>query len=297
LLLLLQKYFQPLACNLQYSKSNFKSGDEIMIQIIVLLFAATIFFFFTGNAMGEISEITNLKSGVMVLGGTLMCAFLAYPFKTFKDLAGSLVELFRNEEKEDQDILSQIETLAHIRWLYGIREMEEEAKKANHPFIRKGISLVADDYDRFEINNILEKHVELFYAKRTSQINILETLGKLAPAFGFVGTIIGLISVLSNMENPAEIGKGMSIALLTTLYGSLISNFVFLPLGRKLSEYTKTQAMELNMIMEGILDICDKKNPKAIVHRLRSYSGEYQSKPLKKLSKPSPVGRRASNPS
>ena len=207
----------------------------------------------------------------------MICAFLAYPFKTFKDLAGSLFELFRNEEKEDQETISQLERLAHIRRIYGIREMEEEAKRVRHSFIRKGISLLADDYDRFEIYNILEKDVELFYAKRSSQINILETLGKMAPAFGFVGTIIGLISVLSNMENPAEIGKGMSIALLTTLYGSLISNFIFLPLARKLSEYTKTQAMELNMVMEGIMDICDKKNPKAIAHRLRSYSGEYPS--------------------
>jgi chemotaxis protein MotA len=245
--------------------------------------------------MGDISEITNLKSGLIVLGGTLMCAFLAYPFKTFKDLAASLYLLFRNEEKEDQDMISQIETLAHIRWLYGVREMEEEAKKANHSFIRKGISLIADDYDRFEIYSILEKDVELFYSKRTSQINILETLGKMAPAFGFIGTIIGLISVFGNMENPSEIGKGMSIALLTTLYGSLISNFIFLPLGRKLSEFTKQQAMELNMIMEGIMDICDKKNPKAIAHRLRSYSGGYHPEPSKTLSGSSPVGRHASN--
>ncbi len=268
-----------------------------MIQLFVLLLGAAIFLFFTGNAMGEISEITNIKSGLMVLGGTLMCAFLAYPLRTFKDLSKSLVELLRNDEKENQDVLSQIETLAHIRWLYGVREMEQEAKKGKHPFIRKGISLVADDYDRFEIYNILEKDVELFYSKRTSQINILETLGKLAPAFGFVGTIIGLISVLSNMQNPAEIGKGMSIALLTTLYGSLISNFIFLPLGRKLSEFTKSQAMELNLIMEGIMDISDKKNPKAIVHRLRSFSGEYPSRTQKKISGPSPVGRHASNPS
>jgi chemotaxis protein MotA len=266
-----------------------------MVQICILFFGAAIFLFLTGSAMGEISEITNLKSGLMVLGGTLMCAFLAYPFKTFKDLSGSLFELFRNEEKEDQGTISQIETLAHIRWLYGIREMEEEAKKANHPFIRKGISLVADDYDRFEIYNILEKDVELFFSKRTSQINILETLGKLAPAFGFIGTIIGLISVLSNMENPSEIGKGMSIALLTTLYGSLISNFVFLPLAKKLSEFTKNQAVELSMILEGIMDICDKKNPKAIAHRLRSYSGGYRPETSRKLSGSSQVVRHASN--
>ena len=266
-----------------------------MIQVLILLMGAMVFLFLTGSAMGEISEIANLKSGVMVLGGALMCALLAFPIKTFKDLAGSLMEVFRTEEKKSEEMLSQIETLAHIRWLYGIREMEEEGKKADHPFLRKGISLIADDYDRYEIFNILEKDIELFFSKRTSQINILDTLGKLAPAFGFVGTIIGLISVLSNMESPTEIGKGMSIALLTTLYGSLISNFLFLPLARKLSEHTKAQAMEFNLIMEGVMDICDKKNPKAIAHRLRSYSGLHNPKRSEILSPPSPAGRHASD--
>ncbi len=270
-----------------------------MIQTCILFVGAVIFLFFTGSAMGEISEIVNIKSGMLVLGGTLMCAFLAYPLRTFKDLAGSLRELFRHEEDETQRTLSQIETIAHVRWLYGVREMEEEAKRAHHPFIRKGIALVADDYDRFEIFNILEKDLELFYARRASQINILETMGKMAPAFGFIGTIIGLINVLGNMENPAEIGKGMSIALLTTLYGSLISNFIFLPLARKLAEHTKSQTVQLNMIMEGIMDICDKKNPKAIVHRLKSYSGNWQSKSAPKFAgfPSSPVKEHASNPS
>ena len=267
-----------------------------MVQMCILFLGAAIFLFLTGNAMGEISEITNLKSGLLVLGGTLMCAFLAYPFRTFKALAGSLLELFRYEE-DGEDVLSQIETIAHIRWLYGIREMEEEAKRAHHPFIYKGISLIADDYDRFEIYNILEKDLELFQSKRRSQISILETLGKMAPAFGFIGTIVGLISVLGNMENPVEIGKGMSIALLTTLYGSLISNFIFLPLARKLSEQTKAQTLEFSMVMEGIMDICDKKNPKAIVHRLKSYSGKWQKRPVKRLAKvaPSSMDNHASN--
>ena len=171
-----------------------------MVQICILFLGAAIFLFLTGNAMGEISEITNLKSGLLVLGGTLMCAFLAYPFKTFKALAGSLLELFRHEEDGEEAVLSQIETIAHVRWLYGIREMEEEAKRAHHQFICKGISLIADDYDRFEIYDILEKDLELFQSKRRSQISILETLGKMAPAFGFIGTIVGLISVLGNME-------------------------------------------------------------------------------------------------
>ncbi|HDZ24783.1 MAG TPA: flagellar motor component [Desulfobacteraceae bacterium] len=244
-----------------------------MIQVIIVAAGAIICLFLTGNTIGEISEVANLKSGLLVLGGTLMCAFLAFPVKTFRGLIKSLMEVFRYKETNHKDLLFQIESLAHVRWLYGIRELEEDGKRTDNPFLRRGIELVVDDYDRYEIRDIMEKDYELYFSNKASQVHLLRTLAKLAPAFGFIGTIIGLISVLNNMGVPAEIGKGMSLALLTTLYGSLISNFLFLPLAKKLSEHTKAEITQLNIIMEGVMDISDKRNPKAISHRLQGYLG------------------------
>jgi len=244
-----------------------------MIQVIIIAAGAMICLFLTGSTVGDISEVVNLKSGLLVLGGTLMCTFLAFPVKTFKELIKSLMEVFRYEETDHQDLLFQIESLAHVRWLYGIKELEEDGKRTDNPFLRRGIELVVDDYDRYEIRNIMEKDCELYFSNKASQVHILRTLAKLAPAFGFIGTIIGLISVLNNMGVPAEIGKGMSLALLTTLYGSLISNFLFLPLAKKLSEHTKAEITQINIIMEGVMDISDKRNPKAISHRLQGYLG------------------------
>lgn len=244
-----------------------------MIQVIIIAAGAMICLFLTGNTVGEISEVVNLKSALLVLGGTLMCAFLAFPVKTFRGLIKSLVEVFRYEETDHKDLLFQIESLAHVRWLYGIRELEEDGKRADNPFLRRGIELVVDDYDRYEIRDIMDKDYELYFSNKASHVHLLRTLAKLAPAFGFIGTIIGLISVLNNMGVPAEIGKGMSLALLTTLYGSLISNILFLPLTKKLSEHTKAEITQLNIIMEGVMDISDKRNPKAISHRLQGYLG------------------------
>mgnify|MGYP002641297451 CR=1 FL=1 len=244
-----------------------------MIQAIIIAAGGMICLFLTGNTVGEISEIANLQSCLLVLGGTLMSAFLAFPVKTFRGLIKSLMEVFRYKETNYKDILSQIESLAHVRWLYGIKELEEDGKGTDNPFLRRGIELIVDDYDRYEIRNIMEKDYELYFSNKGSHVHLLRTLAKLAPAFGFIGTIIGLISVLNNMGTPAEIGKGMSLALLTTLYGSLISNFLFLPLAKKLSEHTKAEITQLNIIMEGIMDISDKKNPKAISHRLQGYLG------------------------
>lgn len=242
-----------------------------MIQILLLSAGIMIFLFLTGSVVGEISDITNLKSGLLVFGGTLLCAFLAFPAKIFRGLLKSLYQVFRYDEKVNKVLLFQVETLAHVRCLYGIKELEEEGKRANNVFLRKGIDLIVDGYDCYEINEIMERDFDLYFSRKMSELSILNTLAKLAPAFGFMGTIIGLISVLNNMQNPAEIGKGMSLALLTTLYGSMISYLLFLPLARKLSEHMKTEAAQLNIVKEGVMAISEKKNPKAISHRLKSY--------------------------
>ena len=103
----------------------------------------------------------------------------------------------------------------------------------------------------------------------------MSTLQKLAPVIGFVGTIIGLIDVLGNMGATSEMGRGMAVALHTTLYGLLFANFLFLPLHKKLSEHIKEEAMLLNVILEGVLDIAKEKNSKAVAHRLQSYLVNY----------------------
>jgi len=242
-----------------------------MTHMLLIITGLMVLLFFMGSIVGDISDITNLKSCLLVFGGTLMCGFLAFPVKTFKGLLKSLYQVFRYDEADNKNLLYEIETLAHVRWLYGIRELEGEAGRASNPFLRKGIEFVVDDYSREEIDEIMERDFDLHLSEKMSQINILNTLAKIAPALGFVGTLIGLISVLNNMQQPEEIGKGMSLALLTTLYGSLISHFFFLPLAKKLSEHVRAEAIQLSIIKEGVMAISDKKNPKMISHRLQSY--------------------------
>jgi len=119
----------------------------------------------------------------------------------------------------------------------------------------------------------MEKEYELHFAAKEAQVNLLSTLARFAPAFGFVGTIIGLINILNHMTQPELIGPGMAMALLTTLYGLLLANLCFLPLAKKLSESTRSEALFLNIILEGLTDIAESKNPISIAHRLRSYLG------------------------
>jgi chemotaxis protein MotA len=242
-----------------------------MTQMLLLITGLMTFLFFIGNVVGDLSDVTNLRSYLLVFGGTLICGFLAFPIKTFRGLLKSLRQVFRHDDNDNKTLLYEIETLAHVRWLYGIGELEKEGRRASNLFLRKGIEFVVDDYHRDEIGEIMDRDFDIYLSEKLSQINVLNTLAKIAPAIGFVGTIIGLISVLNHMQNPEEIGKGMSLALLTTLYGSLLSHFLFLPLAKKLFEYTKAEFIQLSIIKEGVMAISDKRNPKVVSHHLQSY--------------------------
>jgi chemotaxis protein MotA len=267
-----------------------------MTQMLVLITGLMVFLFFIGNMVGDLSDATNLKSYLLVSGGTLMCGLLAFPLRSFKGLLNSLRQVFRHDHTADKTLIYEIETLAHVRWLYGIRELEKEGQRASNRFLRKGIEFVVDDYHRDEIDDMLERDFNIYLSEKLSQINILNTLAKIAPAIGFVGTIIGLIGVLNHMQNPAEIGKGMSLALLTTLYGSLLAHFLFLPLSKKLSEYTKTEFIQLSIIKEGVMAISDKRNPKVVSHHLQSYL-ETPSVPKPRGLDPSRLSSHVSQPS
>ena len=242
-----------------------------MLQKIILLIGLLSFIILSEIAIEGTSMMMNLKSAMLVLAGTLLSVFIAFPIKTFRDLQKSLIAIFMQDETDNPSLVKKLEKLARIWRQHRIWELENERNLIENVFLRKGIELVIDGYDRFEIRSIMEKDYELYFSRKNSQVDILNTLAKLAPVFGFVGTIIGLINTLNNIEDPAQIGGGMALALLTTLYGILFANFLFLPLSKKLSEHIKAEATVLNVILEGIMEIADQKTSRYISRRLNSY--------------------------
>jgi chemotaxis protein MotA len=246
-----------------------------MIQKMILTAGIILFLYFAVTIIGETSIILNFKSGLLVFGGTFVIGFLSFPHKVHRDLFKTLYAIFRFPETDYQNLIEQIVRLSRIKRLYGNFLLEKESDNIENLFLRKGIELVVDGYDPYEIHKIMEKEYELYFSRKESLINILDTFQKLAPAIGFVGTIMGLIDVLSNIGTPLEMGRGMGIALLTTLYGLLFANFVFLPLSKKLSEHIRAESILLYIILEGVLDISRGKNSRAVAYRLQSYIQNY----------------------
>lgn len=242
-----------------------------MIQRLILAGGAIVFALIAASALGGTTLITNVQSFLMVLGGTLVSTLLAFPPQTFKDLVQSLKVVYRNVPPEFTETIGQIAALARTRRTQGPRELNDEGNKAGNPFLRKGIDLIVDGYTRYEIQFIMEKEYELYFSQKESQISILNTMAKISPAFGFLGTVISLINILHNVSQDSSIANGMSLALLSTLYSLMFTNFIFLPMARKVSEHVKSEAVLLNIILEGLLGIADSKNPLAISRRLESY--------------------------
>lgn len=241
-----------------------------MKQKAIIAGGVLFFLILTGSSLGGIDIVTNLKSCLVVLGGTLLCGLLAYPLQTFRDLRVSLRGVRENRVPDYEGLVRQIENLARLRRVSGPRELADAGEQLNNAFLRRGIELVADGYGRTEILSIMEKEFEFYLSGRETQVSLLNTLARFAPSFGFVGTIIGLINILQQMSDPSLLGPGMAMALLTTLYGLLFANLCFLPLAKKLAEQLRREAMFLNIILEGLLDIAASKNPISIGHRLRS---------------------------
>ena len=266
-----EKYFGMQSANMMQA-FNHQEGYAVL-QKIILFIGLLLFIILSGNAIENTSIMMNLKSALLVLSGSLLSAFIAFPMKTFRDLLKSLLAVYRHEETDNEPLVEELEKLAVIWRRHGIIALESAKKRIDNVFLNKGIELIVDGYNRYDIRNIMEKDFELYFSRRESQVNILNTLAKLAPVFGFVGTIVGLINVLNHVEDPAQIAKGMALALLTTLYGILLANFLFFPLAKKLSEYTKTETTVLNLILEGVMDIAEQKTSKSISHRLNSYLG------------------------
>ncbi len=240
---------------------------------LLMTASAGLILLLVGSLLGQTSLMTNLQSLALVLGGTGVCGLMAFPFQTFRDMLTSLRLAVRQENTDAEGLIDQIKSLARIRCTQGPRELSAALAGVENLFLRKGIDLVVDDYDRHQVCDAMEKEFELYFSRRESQISILKTLARLAPAFGFVGTVIGLINVLGSLQDPLTLGRSMSLALYTTLYGLLLSNFLFLPLARKLTEHTKQEETLLKLILEGVMDIAETKNPWAVSHRLKSYMG------------------------
>lgn len=245
--------------------------------VIGILLAFGLFVGAIGFSTDNPTIFLSLSSFVMVAGGTLGATFISYEPR-YVMLSLKLVWRIFFSPKVGRNVLKS-EVGRVIRWAYtvqknGIPALEQESKKAvrGDRFLKFGVDMVVSGYTGEEVREIMTNTIETTFGRNTVQVEILKTMGSAAPAFGMIGTLVGLIIMLDNMGgDPSALGKGLAVALLTTLYGVLFSRIVFIPASTKILQREEIVRFRNYLVAEGLALLADKKSPRYIQDRMNSY--------------------------
>ena len=204
----------------------------------------------------------------IVLGGSAAAVLIAFPLKSVLSLAGVLKKALFAKSSAPLELIQDMVRYAEIARRDGILALENVVGEASDEFLVSGIRMAVDGTDPDIVEQMLTSELDALAQRHEHGKSLLDTLGKYAPAFGMIGTLVGLVIMLQNMNDPSKIGPGMAIALLTTLYGSLVANLVALPLSDKLSVRSAEELLVKSIIIRGILAI-EQKLKTFLPHRLR----------------------------
>lgn len=211
----------------------------------------------------------NLPSIVIVFGGCIGSVMMKYPFSQLKGLVRVMKNAFFKKLDSSEEIINTILLLAIEAKKTGILGLERV--KVPQPFLQKGIQLAIDGVEPELIASIMRIELATMEERHESGRSMLESFAEYAPAYGMIGTLIGLVDMLTKMDDPKSVGPGMAVAILTTLYGALLANALFLPLAGKLQHYAEVESLQKRLIINGVLSIAQGDHPAVIQERLSSY--------------------------
>lgn len=241
------------------------------IATIVGLVSGFIFIIWGILTSGEIGSFIDIPSILIVVGGTLASTLISYPIKSFLGSFKVVKNAFFHEEISPDGVIAQIIKLANVARKEGLLSLEELAEGIDDKFLKKGIMLIVDGTDPELVRNILETELVFLEERHTEGQSLFETMGSFAPAYGMLGTLIGLINMLKTLEDTSSIGPNMSVALVTTFYGSFLANVVFLPMANKLKIRSNREILVKELIIEGLLSIQAGENPRIIEEKLKTF--------------------------
>jgi len=218
------------------------------------------------------SVFIDLQSLLIVLGGTFGATLINFPLE---DLirSGALVRraFFPNKKSAEYRLQRLLELAERVRQEGGPVALQGELSREGDPFFRKAVELVADAIPADDIRRILDIEVNFLVDRHRRGAQLFTTMGNIAPAMGLLGTIIGLIQMLKNLDDPSSVGPGMAVALVTTFYGSVLANLVFLPLAGKLRTRSEEETLIRQMTVEGLVNIAKGMNPRILEECLHSF--------------------------
>lgn len=257
----------------QGSETSVPGNPSTLIGIVVSILLLAVVVIFTAQSP---LSFFNLPGLLIVLTGTLAATLISYPMREVRRVVALVGSVFRRERNFIQEDINELVALAR-EWMHGdARAVERALENTRNPFLRTGISLVIDNVREEEILDLLRWRVTRLRARELAEAQIFRTMATYAPAFGMLGTLVGLINMLEVIQDGdlGIIGPRMAVALLSTFYGILLANLLFRPIAVKLERRTEERLIAMNMVLEGVSMISRRRLPSFIEETLNSFISE-----------------------
>lgn len=213
----------------------------------------------------------DAPSALITFGGSISAVLMQYNLNGFIEGMKSFTLIFKMPTFDTAGIIQKIIDLSNVARKEGLLSLEEAAAELDEPFLKKGILLVVDGTDPELVRAIMETELVSIEDRHKAKIGFWEALGSMGPAWGMIGTLVGLVDMLNNMEDASSIGPAMAVALITTLYGSLLANWICIPTAAKLKANNSAEIVIKEIMIEGLLSIQAGENPRVIEEKLKSF--------------------------
>jgi len=220
---------------------------------------------------GPLSIFIDIPSVAIVFGGSIGVALINYPLADIIGMISIVKKTVLIKEPDTNKLIAQLLDFAGKARKGGILSLQDQIDAIDDKFLVKALQMAVDGQEPAELKAILMTDIDNLAARHSYGSEILSTMGAIGPAMGMIGTLIGLVQMLQNMSDPAAIGPAMAVALLTTFYGAVLANILFIPMAGKLKARSSTEILQKTVIAEGMDSILSGENPRVMEQRLHTY--------------------------
>lgn len=238
---------------------------------LIIGFGMLIFGIISNATLAGLPRYFDAPSAIITFGGAIGATLASFSMPDFIAGLKSFTLVFKTPTLNTNEMIQKIIDLSNIARKEGLLSLEEAASDLEEPFLKKGILLIVDGTDPDLVRAIMETELVSVEGRHKNVIGFWETLGSLGPAWGMIGTLVGLVNMLYNMEDPSTLGPAMAVALITTLYGSVLANWLCAPVANKLKANNAGEVMQKEIMIEGLLSIQAGENPRVIEEKLKSF--------------------------
>lgn len=231
---------------------------------------------------GKIAQILQPTAAMIVFGGTLGAVMLQFPLRVILAAFRKLGHLFVDPSRDPRSLIGEIVGYAHKARKEGIVSLDSDLQSINDPFLKKSLMLAVDGTEPQEIRKMMELEMDNQAEHEENIPRVFESAGGFSPTIGIIGAVLGLIQVMQHLDNITEVGRGIAVAFVATIYGVGAANLFFLPSAGKIKMRMRQEQVRREMMLEGVISILEGMNPRMIETKLRGFFAEAnQEQPAK----------------